>query len=172
MIKESIDSLTVERSSKKSLTDIRLAPWELIEQVLKHKHLTREYILSLNPLTDDRTLLYAESYEYFYPISIGSNWIILRGINIIGEGYLFKLLRCWHCSRVIFCMNISKRYCSYVCSRDAYLARRRKRNEDARVKQCMYCKKVFKAKRRDARYCCESHRVLACIYRKSRAGYY
>lgn len=32
--------------------------------------------------------------------------------------------------------------------------------------KCLYCNAQFRAKRKDAKYCCESHRVLACYKRR------
>ncbi len=76
-----------------------------------------------------------------------------------------KKLTCKHCGEVFYAHKYRARYCSYRCANDAFIARRKMRREKAREKVCAYCKQPFKAKRKDAKYCCESHRVRACQLR-------
>lgn len=46
-----------------------------------------------------------------------------------------------------------RKYCSYRCANDAYIARRREKQEAAREKVCAVCGERFNAKRKDAVYC-------------------
>jgi len=75
---------------------------------------------------------------------------------------------CRHCKKEFKSFSITRRYCSYRCVNDAYIARRKVWREYKREKKCLFCSKDFKAKRRDAKYCCSSHRVMACLRRKKK----
>lgn len=74
---------------------------------------------------------------------------------------VFKL-RCQHCGDIFYTATYSRvKYCSYRCRNDAWIQRRKRYREIARIRTCQYCKKQFKARRKDAKFCCASHRVLA-----------
>lgn len=45
------------------------------------------------------------------------------------------------------------RYCSYRCTNDAYMKRRKTRQENARYKVCAHCQTPFTAKRSDTKTC-------------------
>lgn len=62
-------------------------------------------------------------------------------------------VNCFLCGKVFYARRPEARYCSYRCTNDANIARRRDRRKQARNKYCAYCKKAFTAKRRDAKYC-------------------
>jgi hypothetical protein len=78
------------------------------------------------------------------------------------------------------------KYCSVSCARKAFNELRKERREDVKAERgslCLYCqKKIYKpieyenpnlrpsrTKRLDSKYCCDGHRVLACLARKQKA---
>jgi len=86
-------------------------------------------------------------------------------------GYPHK--ECQYCGRVFYYRKVvydSIRYCSLEHVREAYNKRRREKREKARSnKICLSCENKFESTRAHAKYCCESHRVLACLARKEKA---
>lgn len=76
------------------------------------------------------------------------------------------VLECWNCGKLFHSYSQRRRYCSYECKIQAWNERRKLFREVARVKTCEYCGKEFQAKRKDAKFCCDSHRVLAHLKKK------
>ncbi|MBG9940590.1 hypothetical protein ABD77_00790 [Brevibacillus formosus] len=72
---------------------------------------------------------------------------------------------CHHCSVEFFAQRPEARYCSYRCTNDAYIKRRKLRREENREKKCVACGVDFTAKRNDAKYCCGACKQKA--YRKN-----
>lgn len=64
---------------------------------------------------------------------------------------------CHHCGKEAYAEYPHAKYCSYRCTNDAYIKRRKERRQEARKKNCMMCGRRFEAKRNDAKYC-----SLAC----------
>ena len=60
---------------------------------------------------------------------------------------------CAVCEKVFYRRMPSAKYCSYRCTNDAYIAWRRKRNNDRRIKTCIVCNKTYNASRKDSIYC-------------------
>ena len=78
-------------------------------------------------------------------------------------------LKCKVCDRVFYATSPLAMYCNYWCKVDRYVERRREIHGLKRWKgPCQYCKKEFVSNRIDAKYCCPSHRVLACLNRKKK----
>jgi hypothetical protein len=89
-------------------------------------------------------------------------------------------LKCCYCGRVFYAGYPYAKYCNYYCKMDVYIDRRRERKEREATERkavtkynnysyslvCQYCQKNFLNKRYDAKYCSESHRVLACYDRR------
>ena len=78
------------------------------------------------------------------------------------------VLTCWNCSKLFHSYSQRRRYCSYKCQIEARNKRRKQVGEKARVKFCEYCGRQFQAKRKDAKFCSESHRVLAFLKKKKK----
>lgn len=74
--------------------------------------------------------------------------------------------QCQHCRAMFLSRNSVRRYCSIRCSNDAYILRRRGRAKRPPRRLCAYCGKEFQPKRRDAKFCTTSHRVLAYLQSK------
>lgn len=84
------------------------------------------------------------------------------------SGVYRRKTNCSHCGKVFYRISIRMQYCSYRCKIGAYIKRRKARLEARRKnKICIFCNKLFSPKRSDAKYCCESHRVRACLARKA-----
>lgn len=71
--------------------------------------------------------------------------------------------KCWQCGCDFMGAALS-RYCSYRCTNDAHIARRKERRAAARVKVCKFCGDQFTATRADGIYCGPACRQSA--YRK------
>ena len=84
--------------------------------------------------------------------------------------YYNSCKECRYCGRVFYYKMKhfdATAYCSLQHVRDAYNKRRRDEREKIRSNRvCLFCEKKFHATRAHAKYCCESHRVLACLKRK------
>ena len=74
---------------------------------------------------------------------------------------------CQNCGDIFYTSHSRGSYCSYRCRNDAAIRWRKKRRMILRLNYCKYCKKQFQAMRKDAKFCCDSHRVLA--FQKRRA---
>src|SRR5918996_2420007 len=73
-------------------------------------------------------------------------------------------LKCKVCDRVFYATSPFAMYCNYWCKVDRYIERRRQLHGYKRWKgRCQYCNKEFVSSRVHAKYCCNSHRVLACL---------
>jgi hypothetical protein len=62
-------------------------------------------------------------------------------------------LECVFCGNEFYCCNFIARYCSYRCTNDAYIARRKERKSKERQKICPVCNEQYQAKRKDSIYC-------------------
>lgn len=62
--------------------------------------------------------------------------------------------------------NNKQKYCSRKCKIANFIKTRKERNEANLKKLCSYCNKQFVAARKDAKYCCANHRVMACMKRE------
>lgn len=74
-------------------------------------------------------------------------------------------LICWHCQQPFYAKHPLARYCSYRCTNDAFIARRRESRARAREKVCRTCQSGFIAKRADTKYCSQKCRQAA--YRRA-----
>jgi hypothetical protein len=84
-----------------------------------------------------------------------------------GEERFYYKRQCVHCQREFYTKSKSGRYCMYSCSMDAYVDKRRLETPPkSYTTVCKYCQKPFNSNRIDRQYCCNSHRVLACLERK------
>lgn len=79
---------------------------------------------------------------------------------------LHRGLKCWRCGGRFDALHPLARYCSYRCTNDAYIDRRRERRKQARVKTCGECATPFTAPRSDAKFCSPKCRQAA--YRERR----
>lgn len=77
-------------------------------------------------------------------------------------------ISCRHCGKEFFAQRPDARYCSYRCTNDAYIQRRRARRAASRQKKCATCGTGFVAQRKDAKYCNNACKQKA--YRKSVTG--
>ncbi len=70
-----------------------------------------------------------------------------------GKGYnnIYKLT-CKVCGNVFYCKNKRAAYCSYRCTNDGYMQRRRERNVKT-ARKCQQCGADFIPARQDAKYC-------------------
>ncbi|WP_153733487.1 hypothetical protein [Sporosarcina obsidiansis] len=107
------------------------------------------------------------AYSSFYDADVNSEEVQ----RILKEQYNPKhkdvgpyKMECHHCGKSFFALHPSARYCSYRCTNDSYIARRKVRREVARRKECGNCSITFVAKRNDAKYCSPACRQAA--YRK------
>ncbi len=91
-----------------------------------------------------------------------------ESIKRIGRApYGVYKLRCQHCGEIFYTASYSRTYyCSYRCRNDVAIQNRKRKREILRLVTCGYCKKQFRAKRKDAKFCCNSHRVLAFQHKK------
>ncbi len=77
-------------------------------------------------------------------------------------GYFNRYTRpCDHCGRRFNTFEWKRRYCSYRCTNDAYIERRRARRLRARLKRCSVCARDFTATRSDGIYCSSTCRQKA-----------
>jgi hypothetical protein len=87
-----------------------------------------------------------------------------------GESLVSKI-ECWHCGHEFYVGYRGvkhRRYCSHSYVNDAFIKRRKERKEWIRSSRvCEYCNNKFHGKRTHSKYCCPSHRVLACLTRRS-----
>ncbi len=62
--------------------------------------------------------------------------------------------RCVVCGKMFdsFRPDVAK-YCSYRCTNDAYIAWRKEHRRSLRRKTCCHCRRLFEARRADAKYC-------------------
>ena len=60
---------------------------------------------------------------------------------------------CKYCGGIFYTRNVQRMYCSGRCINDAYMDRRKARQEAAREKVCPVCGKSFTAKSKAAIYC-------------------
>ena len=73
---------------------------------------------------------------------------------------------CAFCGKVFYARSSNAKYCSYHCTNDAYIARRKQRKELERKKFCPVCGKPFQAKRKDSIYC--SNKCKQKAYRQNK----
>jgi hypothetical protein len=64
----------------------------------------------------------------------------------------YKII-CRSCGKTFFRRRPDARYCSYRCTNDSYMLRRKQRKEIEREKRCPICRNQFHAKRKDTLYC-------------------
>lgn len=106
-----------------------------------------------------------ESKEDKRGFTIGITWT-----NDFDKWYQENIDRCIICSQEFQqfdppAFGNKQRYCSRKCKIINFIKIRKERNTSNLKKSCLYCNKQFEAKRKDAKYCCASHRVLACTKR-------
>lgn len=63
------------------------------------------------------------------------------------------VLQCHRCGEDFRAIYPTGKWCSYRCSNDAYIDRRREWRREARILNCGQCGVRFNAKRRDASFC-------------------
>ena len=81
-----------------------------------------------------------------------------------GDGMGAYKRACWQCSKEFYAMRPESRYCSYRCTNDSYISKRKKLREISRQKVCGQCGVEFQARRNDAKYCSTACKQAA--YRK------
>jgi hypothetical protein len=75
--------------------------------------------------------------------------------------------KCRQCKCVFYAQYPYAWYCTRRCTNDAYIEKRKKTYEyKGWIGVCEYCNKEYDTWRVDAKYCSDSHRVLACLKRK------
>ena len=85
-----------------------------------------------------------------------------------GRGYVRKL-ECVVCGNIFYAKYPHTKYCTYRCSMDSYVEKRRQRTKSKYWSAvCQHCNSRFNTWRVDSKYCCDSHRVLACLNRKKK----
>ncbi len=73
---------------------------------------------------------------------------------------------CSVCGNLFYSKSRRRLYCSYRCSVDAGIIRRREHVKQRRNKVCLFCKTRFQAKSNKARFCSLKHRVAYFRQRK------
>ena len=75
--------------------------------------------------------------------------------------------RCQYCHNIFYAVNPLIRYCHIDCKTQAFIERRRRKNDfKGWLLTCRYCKEMFVSYRKDSKFCSPSHRALACNARK------
>lgn len=87
-------------------------------------------------------------------------------VRILGREYANYRKQCMFCGEVFYAKSPKRKYCSYRCTNDAYITRRRERNKLKRRKVCLFCKTPFTAKSLKARFCSPKCRVAHFRKRK------
>lgn len=89
-------------------------------------------------------------------------------IKVFGDSYGIYKHTCRFCERVFYSRSNRARYCSSRCANDSYIKDRKHTLLSIRSNRiCLYCKVKFTSKRKDAKYCKPSHRVMDCRKRKA-----
>src|SRR5579864_9321502 len=59
---------------------------------------------------------------------------------------------CRQCQKEFYAGYPYAKWCSYRCTNDSYIQRRKERNEKSRHRVCLECKQEFIGTRKDAKY--------------------
>jgi hypothetical protein len=166
---ESIACLVEGRRRKKKKSLGSTSPMEVFNVSMFVDSKTQ----NIKTLTPEKIQTLASNYDYSsdYELSWNELQAALKEIYYHhgaywGRGYIHEL-KCSVCENIFYAKYPYAKYCNYWCQVDRYIERRRELHGFKRWKgPCQYCNKEFVSSRVHARYCSDSHRVLACLARK------
>lgn len=137
--------------------------WALLDNWLKEQYKTRESIKRIEICNVIRLLKIESNLK---SLTLGERYPHLRQVINTAvpdpkfEGFpACHRLKCIVCNQEFWAKSTKRNTCSYRCSVDLGIIRRREKREKARNKICLFCKQPFTARSKKALFCCLKHRV-------------